>query len=181
MLRTLVAAAQVDGTVGVMVEPIARYHTADLIEPGDRLWLATPDPSAHVPIGAARTYGDGRDLTIVTYGNGLFMSLRVARRLQSRGIYARVLDMRWIAPLPIDDILREAQATGVVLVVDETRRSGGVAEGVLAALIDAGFTGRMARATSKDGFIPLGEAAKLMLLSEPEIEAAIDRLLGPRD
>ena len=181
MLRTLVAAAQVDGTVGVMVEPIARYHTADLIEPGDRLWLATPDPSAHVPIGAARTYGDGRDLTIVTYGNGLFMSLRVARRLQSRGIYARVLDMRWIAPLPIDDILREAQATGVVLVVDETRRSGGVAEGVLAALIDAGFTGRMARVTSKDGFIPLGEAAKLMLLSEPEIEVAIDRLLGPRD
>jgi 2-oxoisovalerate dehydrogenase E1 component len=67
------------------------------------------------------------------------------------------------------------------LVVDETRRSGGVAEGVLAALIDAGFTGRMARATSKDGFIPLGDAAKLMLLSEPEIEAAIDRLLATRD
>jgi len=45
-------------------------------------------------------------------------------------------------------------------------------------LIDAGYTGRMARATSKDSFIPLGEAAKLMLLSEAEIEAAVDRVLA---
>ncbi|HQZ35233.1 MAG TPA: thiamine pyrophosphate-dependent enzyme [Ilumatobacteraceae bacterium] len=178
ILRTLVAAAEVDGTVGVIVEPIARYHTADLMEPGDRLWLATPDAQAHVPIGSARTYGDGKDITIITFGNGLFMSLRVARRLQARGTYARVVDMRWIAPLPVDDIVREANATGAVLVVDETRRSGGVAEGVLAALIDGDFSGRMARVTSKDSFIPLGEAAKLMLLSEPEIEAAVDRLLG---
>ena len=177
MLRTLVAAAQVDGTVAVMVEPIARYHTADLMQLGDRLWLAAPDTSAHVPIGAARTYGDGKDITILTFGNGLFMSLRVARRLQTRGVYARVVDMRWIAPLPVDDILREAAATGTVLVVDETRKSGGVAEGVLATLIDSGFAGRMARVTSKDSFIPLGEAAKLMLLSEREIEAAVERLL----
>ena len=177
MLRTLVAAAEVDGTVGIFVEPIARYHTADLMQPGDRLWLATPDATAHVPIGAARTYGDGKDVTILTFGNGLFMSLRVARRLQARGVYARVVDMRWIAPLPVADILREATATGAVLVVDETRRSGGVAEGVLATLIDSGFAGRMARVTSKDSFIPLGEAAKLMLLSEVEIEAAVDRLI----
>ena len=178
ILRTLVAAAEVDGTVGVIVEPIARYHTSDLMETGDRLWLATPDSSAHVPIGSARTYGDGKDFTIVTFGNGLFMSLRVARRLQARGIYARVVDMRWISPLPVEDILREANATGSVLVVDETRRSGGVAEGVLAALIDSGFVGRMARVTSKDSFIPLGEAAKLMLLSETEIESGVDQLLA---
>ena len=178
MLRTLVAAATVDGTVGIIVEPIARYHTTDLMQPGDRLWLATPDAQAHVPIGSARTYGDGKDLTILTFGNGLYMSLRVARRLQARNIYARVVDMRWIAPLPADDILREANATGTVLVVDETRRSGGVAEGVLAVLIDGGFNGRMARVTSKDSFIPLGEAAKLMLLSEPEIEAAVETLLA---
>ena len=47
-----------------------------------------PDPAdwseRHVPIGRARTYGDGTGLTIVTYGNGLHMSLRVARRLDAR-------------------------------------------------------------------------------------------------
>lgn len=176
MLRTLVAAAQVDGTVSVFVEPIARYHTADLLEPGDGLWLATPDPHTHVPIGRARTYGDGGDLTILTFGNGVFLSLRAARRLEQQGIHCRVVDLRWISPLPVDDLLREARATGKVLVVDETRRSGGVAEGVLAALVDDGFLGRMSRVTSKDSFIPLGDAAKLVLVSEDEIVAAAERL-----
>ncbi len=177
MLRTLVASAQLDGTVGVFVEPIARYHTADMLEAGDRAWLATPDRSMHVPIGVARTYGEGKDLTILTFGNGLFMSLRVRRNLRKRGKKVRVVDLRWISPLPVDDILREAKATGKVLVVDETRSSGGVAEGVLATLIDHGYTGRMARVASKDSFIPLGDAAKLVLLSESEIEAAAERLL----
>lgn len=176
MVHTLVAAAEVDGTVGVLVEPIARYHTADLHEPGDRLWLSAPDPTVHVPIGAACTHGEGGDLTIVTFGNGLFMSLRVQRRLERQGVHARVVDMRWVCPLPVDDIVREARATGRVLVVDETRRSGGVGEGVLAALIDAGFEGAMARVASADSLIPLGDAAKLVLLDEATIEAAALRL-----
>ena len=113
-----------------------------------------------MPIGAARTYCDGTDITLLTFGNGVYMSLRAAYRLLARGIGARVVDMRWIAPLPIDDILREAEATGAVLVVDETRCSGGVAEGVLAALIDGGFSGRMARVTSKDSFIRQADAAQ---------------------
>lgn len=177
MVHTLVAAAEVDGTVGVLVEPIARYHTADLHEPGDRLWLGAPDPAVHVPIGAACTHGEGGDLTIVTFGNGLFMSLRVQRRLERQGVQARVVDMRWVCPLPIDDIVREAKATGRVLVVDETRRSGGVGEGVLAALVDAGFDGAMARVASADSLIPLGDAAKLVLLDEATIEAAALRLV----
>ena len=86
----------------------------------------------------------GDDLTIVTFGNGLRMSLRVAARLQAEGIGCRVLDLRWLAPLPVEDLLREATMTGRVLVADETRRTGGVSEGVIAALADAGFTGRVA-------------------------------------
>ena len=177
MLRTCVAAAKVDGSVCVFLEPIALYHARDLHEEGDGAWAAAPGGS-HVPVGLARTHLAGRDLTIVTWANGLRMSLRVAKRLAERGIFARVLDLRWLAPLPVEDILREAQATGRVLVADETRRTGGVSEGVLAALVDAGFGGTMARVTSKDSFVPLGAAANLVLLSEDEIEAAALRLLG---
>ncbi|MEN0139349.1 MAG: thiamine pyrophosphate-dependent enzyme, partial [Rhodococcus sp. (in: high G+C Gram-positive bacteria)] len=139
MMHTCVAAARTAGTVCVFLEPIALYHTRDLYEDGDGLWLtAYPDPGTHVPIGSARTYGDGTDLTIVTYGNGLRMSLRVARRLERARITVRVVDLRWLAPLPVHDVVREAHATGRVLVVDETRRSGGVSEGVVAALVDEG-------------------------------------------
>ncbi len=185
MLRTCVAAAAIDGSVCVFLEPIALYHTTDLHEPGDGAWAAPyAAPSewddVHAPLGAARVHGEGRDLTIVTSGNGLYMSLRVARRLAGEGIEARVVDLRWLAPLPVEDVLREAEATGRVLVVDETRRTGGISEGVLTALVDARFAGRMARVASKDSIIPLGDAAELVLLSEDEIEAAARALAaGP--
>jgi 2-oxoisovalerate dehydrogenase E1 component len=177
MLTTCVAAAQVDGTVSVFLEPIARYHTQDLFEPSDRGWMASIQADEHVAIGSARTYGDGLDLTIVTCGNGVLLSLRVARRLAGRGVGVRVLDLRWLAPLPIDDLIRETHATRAVLVADETRASGGWSEGVVTALVDVGITSRIGRVTSKDSFIPLGDAAKLVLLSEDEIEAAAYRLL----
>jgi hypothetical protein len=157
-------AARTAGALCVYLEPIALYHTRDLHDDGDQQWLPPyPDPtnwSEHlVPIGRARTYGEGTELTIVTYGNGLHMSLRVARRLDHAHISTRIVDMRWLAPLPIQDIVREANATGRVLVVDETRSSGGVAEGVVTALVDEGFTGPLARVASEHSFIPLGDAA----------------------
>ena len=176
MLRTCLDSARADGTVCVFLEPIALYHMRDLHEEGDDGWLA---PSAgDAPLGRARTYGDGDDLTIVSWANGLRMSLRVARRLAAQGLQARVVDLRWLAPLPLDALLREASATGRVLVADETRRTGGVSEGVVAALVDAGFEGRIARVASKDSFIPLGDASSLVLLSEEEIEAAALALVG---
>lgn len=180
MLRTCVAAAKVDGTVCVFLEPIALYHTRDLHTDGDGGWTAVyPAPGEHhVPIGRACTYGDGTDLTIATWANGLHMSLRVAARLEEQGIGCRVVDLRWLAPLPVDDVLHEAEATGRLLVVDETRRSGGVSEGVLAALVDRGYSGRLARVTSQDSFIPLGDAALHVLVSEEEIEAAALRMVG---
>jgi 2-oxoisovalerate dehydrogenase E1 component len=105
------------------------------------------------------------------------MSLRVAHRLRERGVGVTVVDLRWLAPLPVDEILREATATGRTLVVDETRRTAGVGEGIVAELVDAGYAGRLARVSSKDSFVPLGDAARLVLLSEDEIEAAALRLL----
>ena len=177
MLRTCVAAAAVDGTVSVFLEPIALYHRRDLHEPGDGGWLA-PDDGTDVPVGRARLHpGPARpDLVLVTFGNGVPMSLRVARRLAEVGVSASVLDLRWLAPLPVDDLLAAARAAGRVLVVDETRHSGGVGEGVVTALVEGGFAGPLARVTSADSFVPLGPAAAHVLLGEDDIERAAHRL-----
>jgi 2-oxoisovalerate dehydrogenase E1 component len=123
-------------------------------------------------------YGDGEHLTILTFGNGVRMSLRVAARLAERGVGVRVVDLRWLNPLPTADLVREAGATERVLIVDETRRSGGVGEGVLAALVDAGYVGAVRRVSAIDSYIPLGNAAKLLLVSEEMIEQGANSLLG---
>jgi 2-oxoisovalerate dehydrogenase E1 component len=182
MLRTCVAAALVDGTVSVFLEPIALYHTRDLLEAGDGGWLARYTPPGdwgigHVPVGKARTYpfGSADRITIITFGNGLRMSLRVAAEL---GVGCRVVDLRWLAPLPIADIVREASATGRVLIVDETRRTGGVAESVIATLVDAGYVGLVRRVAAVDTYLPLGPATAHVLVGEPDIERAARALLA---
>ncbi|MGB2567998.1 transketolase C-terminal domain-containing protein [Micromonospora citrea] len=185
LLRTCLAAAAVDGTVSVLLEPIALYHVRDLYEPGDGEWLGQyAEPGAwaagHVPIGRARVYGVGsaEDVTILTFGNGVRMSLRAAAILADEGIGTRVVDLRWLAPLPVADIIREASATGRVLVVDETRRSGGVGEGIIAALVDAGYVGAARRVAAIDSFVPLGPAARQVLVSEEAITQGARALLA---
>ncbi|NES29283.1 transketolase [Micromonospora terminaliae] len=185
MLRTCLAAAAVDGAVSVFLEPIALYHTRDLYTEGDGEWLAEyAEPGAwaarHVPVGRARVYGVGsaEDLTIITFGNGVRMSLRAAAVLADEGVGSRVVDLRWLAPLPVADIVREASATGRVLVVDETRRSGGVGEGVIAALVDGGYVGTARRVAGLDSFVPLGPAARQVLVSEEAITEGARTLLA---
>jgi 2-oxoisovalerate dehydrogenase E1 component len=185
MLRSCLASAAADGSVCVFLEPIALYHTRDLYEQGDNEWLApygAPNTwsAAHAPIGRARTYpvGNAADLTIVTFGNGLRLSLRVAARLATEGYGSRVVDLRWLSPLPAADLVRESSATGRVLIVDETRRSGGVGEGVLAALVDGGFVGSARRIAAADSLIPLGPAAQHVLVGEDAITQGAHALLA---
>ncbi|MCU1358919.1 MAG: Transketolase central region, partial [Ilumatobacteraceae bacterium] len=183
MLRSSVAAADSDGTVSVFIEPIALYHTRDLHEPGDGGWTAEyPAPAGwqagHVAIGEGRVHRPGDDLLIVTWANGLHLSLRAARRLAGYGISCCVFDMRWLAPLPIEQIVRLADDLGRVLVVDETRHSGGVGEAVLAGLVEHGYRGAAARIAARDTYIPLGDAANLVLVSEDDIVDAALRSMG---
>ena len=117
---------------------------------------------------------EGDDVVIVTWANGLYLSLRAARRLTDLGISCRVFDMRWLAPLPHDEVFAHAVEVGRVLVVDETRHSGGVGEAVLAGLVERGYTGVAARVAALDSFVPLGDAATLVLVSEDDIvDAAV--------
>jgi 2-oxoisovalerate dehydrogenase E1 component len=174
MLQTCVAAARTSGAVCVFLEPIALYPVRDLHEKGDNGWCFpyTPFPE-HVPLGAPRIYHpEARDLLIVSWANGAYMSLRAARRLESRGIRARVMDLRWLAPMPVDELVAQASDVGKVLVVDETRKSGGVGEGIVAALVEGGFRGPIRRIASADTFVPLGPAADLVLIQESDVEAA---------
>jgi 2-oxoisovalerate dehydrogenase E1 component len=181
MLRTCVAAALSDGTVCAFLEPIALYHTRDLFAVGDGGWTApysAPDRWAaeHVPIGEGRVVREGDDLLIVCWANGLKMSLQAARELATEGVSCRVFDLRWLAPLPVEQVLAHAKQIDRVLVVDETRRSGGVGEGVVTGLVEAGYRGAIERVAALDSFVPLGAAADLVLVSHDQIVDAARRL-----
>lgn len=181
MLRTAAALARVDGRVIAFLEPIALYMTKDLYEKGDGGWLTHyPSPERFAPLGEGRVYGgDASDVVIITYANGVYLSLRAAKRLADQdGIKIRIVDLRWLNPLNADLIAHHASACGRVLVVDEGRRSGGVAEAVVTAIVEGcDPVPKLARVTGLDTYIPLGPAAELVLPSEDQIVGAVRDLL----
>lgn len=89
-----------------------------------------------------------------------------------------MVELHWLAPLPVADITREASATGRVLVVDETRRCGGVGEGMPAVLVAAGYVAVACRVASVDSFVPLGPAARQVLVAEDGITQGAQALLA---
>jgi 2-oxoisovalerate dehydrogenase E1 component len=180
MLRTCAALAKVDGRVVAWLEPIALYMTKDLHEAKDNQWLFEyPAPDRAIPIGEGRIYDpNSKDLLIISYGNGVLMSLRVAKKLEAEtGKKIRVLDLRWLKPLNSEFMAKHAKDCGKVLVVDEGRETGGIAEEIFTHLEEHAPGIRKKRVAGKDSYIPLASAANLILLSEEEIYAAAKGLL----
>jgi 2-oxoisovalerate dehydrogenase E1 component len=181
MLRTLMALAKVDGRVCAFLEPIALYMAKDLYEAGDGGWLTEyPPPDQAMPLGEGRVYGEGDDLVVFTFGNGVPMSLRAARAIeQKHGWKVRVVDLRWLVPLNDDFIRAQAANAKRILIVDEGRRSAGVGEGIITAVVEGGYGARpFKRVVGADTFTPLAGAAFLVIPSEEEIFAAADELAG---
>ncbi len=177
LLRGCIAAARACGRVACFLEPIALYHEKDLYEDGDNKWLFDyPAPGEMLLPGETGLYHpDAKDILIVSYANGLRLSLRAARRLKEKfGVAARVIDLRWLNPLPFEVVKMHAEECDRVLVVDECRATGGgIADAILASLAEEGFKGTMRSVRAVDSYVPLGAAANLVLISEEQIlEAA---------
>jgi 2-oxoisovalerate dehydrogenase E1 component len=169
----MMALAKVDGRICAFLEPIALYMTKDLHAPGDGEWLtAYPPPEQAMALGEERVYfPDATDLVIFSCGNGVPMSLRAAREIErTRGWKVRVVDLRWLQPLNATAIARHAGQCARILVVDEGRRSAGVGEGVITAVVEAGLGGKpLRRVVGEDTYTPLAGAAFLVIPSEADI------------
>ena len=184
MLRTLAALARVDGRVAVFLEPIALYMSKDLHEAGDGQWLFDfPAQGQSLVPGEGRVYApEAGDLVIYTYGNGVPMALRASRAIEQQlGWQVRVVDLRWLVPLDAGFITAQAASARRVLVLDEGRHSGGVGEGVVTALVEAGFGHLpLRRVCGADTYTPLAGAAMFGLPSDNAvIGAALDLAQEP--
>jgi 2-oxoisovalerate dehydrogenase E1 component len=179
MLRGAVAMATVHGRVVAFLEPIALYHERDLYEPGDEGWLTTYPGVDEVCLpGEVGVWNEeAADVLLVTYGNGLRLSLRAARRLADEGTACRVLDLRWLNPLPTAAIEAHAAACAAVVVVDECRATGGgIADAVVAHLAERGASVPLRSVRAHDSYVPLGPAADLVLVQEDDVVTAVRQL-----
>jgi 2-oxoisovalerate dehydrogenase E1 component len=177
MLREAVRLAREEQRVVIFLEPIALYGMRDLAETGDGGWLTRyPAPDARIGLGEVGVHGAGTDLAIVTFGNGHYLSRKAEPALAAAGIASRIIDLRWLAPLPEDMLIDAVAGARRILIVDETRRSGGVAEALMALLAERTDL-PCRRLTADDSFIATGPAYAATMPSVEGIVAAARDLM----
>jgi 2-oxoisovalerate dehydrogenase E1 component len=130
-----------------------------------------PTPDERIPLDSVGVHGQGKDLAIVSYGNGYYLSRQAQEVLKAEGINARVIDMRWIAPVPEQALLDATRGCKSVLIVDECRRTGGQAEGLMALFVERAEL-PVSRLAAKDSFIATGPAYAATMPSRDAIVAA---------
>jgi 2-oxoisovalerate dehydrogenase E1 component len=177
MLRTCVKMAQQQKRVVIFLEPIALYMTRDLHEKGDELWAfdyCLPSENNDLKLGEAASFGDGEDLCIISYGNGYYLSRQAQEQLKQQNIHAKVVDLRWLAPLDPNAIAQAIEGYHKVLVVDECRQTASISEAIVTMITEqcqdqSRPVPLLSRITAEDSFIPLGAAATKVLPSCDEI------------
>ena len=179
MLRECVRLAREEQRVVVFLEPIALYPARDLHADKDGGWMGHyPSPGQTIGLGEVGVAGQGTDLAIITYGNGNYLSHQALPALTACGIRTRIIDLRWLSPLPETALLAAVRPCKRILIVDECRRAGGPAEALMALMAEHS-TAPTARLTSLDSFIATGPAYAATMPSTAGIIAAARALVSP--
>ncbi|MGW3951894.1 alpha-ketoacid dehydrogenase subunit alpha/beta [Streptomyces sp. NPDC004752] len=119
---------------------IADLDPVVIIESRALYQLSAPvDTEAPVePVGGARVHRHGGDLLVITWGRMTQTCLAAAERLAEQGIFASVLDLRWLTPLDEDQIAANL-GSGKVLIVHEANLTGGFGAEIGARLAEHHF------------------------------------------
>lgn len=97
-----------------------------------------PDPDHVVPLGRAAIRRQGRDVTLVSWSRMVQTALSAADTAAADGIDVEVIDLRTVAPLDIDAVLRSVRKTNRLVIAHEALGRGGLGAEIAAQVADAG-------------------------------------------
>jgi 2-oxoisovalerate dehydrogenase E1 component beta subunit len=116
-----------------------------------------PEDDYIVPLGKAIVRREGKQVTMLSYGAMMHVSLEAADALSKEGIEAEVIDLRTLMPLDEETILQSVRKTNRCLVVHEDTKTGGIAGEIAAILFEKAFhdlDGPLVRVASLDTPVP---------------------------
>jgi 2-oxoisovalerate dehydrogenase E1 component beta subunit len=116
-----------------------------------------PEGDYTVPIGKARVYREGSDLTIVTYGAMVYVAQEAAEKLAAEGISVEIIDLRTLLPLDEATVLTSVKKTSKVILLHEDTMTGGLAGELAARITEKAFEyldGPVLRITAPDTPVP---------------------------
>ena len=129
-----------------------------------------------VPIGKAKIWKQGSDVTLVSFGIGMSHTLEAARMLADAGIDAEVIDLRTLRPMDTDSVIASVKKTNRCVTVEEGWPVCSIGSYVSSILMQEAFDwldAPVINCTGKD--VPMPYAAnleRLALITPDEIVEA---------
>lgn len=130
--KGLLKAAIRDNGPVLFIEPVPLYTSPKVRD-------EVPEGDFTVPIGVSDVKRKGSDVTIITYGEGLHISLDAARQLEREGIEAEVVDLRTLQPLDMSVPLASFKKTFKAVVVEFGHQTYGIGAEIVARLQEEAF------------------------------------------
>jgi len=137
-----------------------------------------PFDSGAVDIDKAKVRREGKDLTIITYGPGVYKALAAAEELSSSGVDVEVVDLRALRPIDNGTILNSVAKTHRVLIVEEAWRSVSISSEIISRIMENAFFDLDAPIQRLCGVeVPIPYPKHLEDASIPQKEDIIDSVL----
>ena len=133
-----------------------------------------------VPLGKARIWREGSDVTIISWSIGMTYALEAADKLAEEGISAEVIDLRSLRPLDYDTVLASVMKTNRCVTVEEGFPVGSIGNHLSAYIMENAFDyldAPVINCTGKD--VPMPYAANLekhALITTDEVVAAVKQV-----
>ncbi|BAM89544.1 pyruvate dehydrogenase E1 component, beta subunit [Bradyrhizobium oligotrophicum S58] len=127
-----------------------------------------------IPIGKARIARSGKDVTIISWSNGMTYALKAADELAKEGIEAEVIDLRTLRPMDTETIIASVKKTSRAVTVEEGWAQSGVGAEIAARIMEHAFDyldAPVARVSGKD--VPMPYAANLEKLALPSVAEVV--------
>jgi 2-oxoisovalerate dehydrogenase E1 component len=137
-----------------------------------------PEAYYQVEIGKARQVQEGEDLSIITYGAGVYWALDYAAAHPELSI--GILDLRTLLPLDHAAIQNAVAATGKVLVLHEDTLTGGVGAEIAAWITEHCFRlldAPVFRCASLDTPVPFNTELEKNFLAAARLDEYVRRLM----
>lgn len=138
-----------------------------------------PEEDYTVPIGRAAVRREGKDLTMITCGGMVLKADSAADKLKEKGVDVEIIDLRSLAPLDKDTILRSVAKTRRAMVVDEGPTVGGITAEV-ASLVQENLFSDLKGPVLRVGaqHIPPPHSPPLVEAMIPDVEGIVSAAAG---
>jgi pyruvate dehydrogenase E1 component beta subunit len=141
-----------------------------------------PDLSDYtVPLGKARIWRQGNDITLVSFGIGMKYALEAADQLIEMGVSVEVVDLRCLRPLDTETIVNSVKKTNRCVTIEEGFPVCSIGSHISSVLMQEAFDyldAPVINCTGKD--VPMPYAAnleKLALVTTEDVMAAAKSVL----